>query len=508
MKIGIQSRIAISVFLLACLVVCHSTTAQQVQFRVHQFNGLPDEPSAFIIHGINDNGIAFGYWNSTGDPAGRRGFFYVLSEDRTTGQYFDLATYLDLPSQWEVSPGVFINLERTICRRINNAGLGTAQVRFTNGQNKVIWFDMNASPPTWELMPEADVVGGSNYYNASDINELGDILIRFENEIGANELYVYNPLNSQVPAEYVTYDDGSPIEGDGRLTNSRKVVGDLDGQPEPPLFVWQSGQPVQLLGSDYENFVTDINSQGQFTGGGSIGSAWYYDPPTQQFQYLHGATDYGSSINDSGDIVGDTQDRSDIFYYRDGDCFLLKSLIVGEGSQFIQDAVELRCFSSNWGLLTNRDQTGYGMVVCAAEQVTTTGRGRNKTVVSERRYFILIPEILTPPGNSETYSSTDTPLAIPDNDQGGVASNISAGDHTIANLTVNVNISHPRPSDLNVYLIDPAGGPAIELFNFTGDNNVPNFNGTSSDGTWTLEVYDTRNRKTGTLNSWSIKVDY
>ena len=48
----------------------------------------------------------------------------------------------------------------------------------------------------------------------------------------------------------------------------------------------------------------------------------------------------------------------------------------------------------------------------------------------------------------------------------------------------------------------------VQLFNLSGDNNVPDFIGTSTLGLWTLEVYDTRKKKTGTLNSWSIKVDY
>jgi subtilisin-like proprotein convertase family protein len=56
-------------------------------------------------------------------------------------------------------------------------------------------------------------------------------------------------------------------------------------------------------------------------------------------------------------------------------------------------------------------------------------------------------------------------------------------------------------------LMDPDGGPPVQLFNFSGDNNVAGFNGTNSVGIWTLEVYDTRKKKTGTLNNWSITVD-
>jgi hypothetical protein len=117
----------------------------------------------------------------------------------------------------------------------------------------------------------------------------------------------------------------------------------------------------------------------------------------------------------------------------------------------------------------------------------------------------------TPPGGgSETSSSNNanSNLTIPDNDPQGITSFITASDHLITNLTVNVDISHPRSSDLEVYLVGPGGGAPIQLFNFSGDNVVADFNGTSSLGLWTLEVYDTVKRKSGTLNSWSITVDY
>ena len=50
----------------------------------------------------------------------------------------------------------------------------------------------------------------------------------------------------------------------------------------------------------------------------------------------------------------------------------------------------------------------------------------------------------------------------------------------------------------------------VPLDNFNGDNPIPDtFDGIWTGGTtWTLEVRDTRNKKTGTLNGWSITIDY
>jgi hypothetical protein len=108
-----------------------------------------------------------------------------------------------------------------------------------------------------------------------------------------------------------------------------------------------------------------------------------------------------------------------------------------------------------------------------------------------------------------TYHSEDTPLAIPDNNPLGVSSDIDVNDNfQIAGLIVTLDISHERPSDLAVYLYGPdANDPPVQLFNFSGDNHVPAFNGTITLGLWTLKVYDTRRGRTGALNSWSLTVD-
>jgi hypothetical protein len=116
-------------------------------------------------------------------------------------------------------------------------------------------------------------------------------------------------------------------------------------------------------------------------------------------------------------------------------------------------------------------------------------------------------------GGSETYSVLDDPnwqaIAIPDNNPNGISSTISVSDnHQITGLTVTLDINHQRPSDLEVVLTGP-NGVQVSLTNFTGDNPLPDdYDGISSAGDWTLQVVDTRNRKSGTLNSWSITVDY
>ena len=110
-----------------------------------------------------------------------------------------------------------------------------------------------------------------------------------------------------------------------------------------------------------------------------------------------------------------------------------------------------------------------------------------------------------PGGGSVTESSGNINLDIPDNSPGGVSHTITnVGDYDPLAITVNLDISHERMGDLLMW-VTPPGGPAIPVSN--GDNDLTGLV-TATQGNWTLEVIDTRNKKTGTLNGWSITIDY
>ena len=100
-------------------------------------------------------------------------------------------------------------------------------------------------------------------------------------------------------------------------------------------------------------------------------------------------------------------------------------------------------------------------------------------------------------------------------DQTTTESTITVVDsHIISSLTVTLDIFHERPSDLKVTLVGPdPEGERVRLFNYSGDNIVTEFNddpffGESVLGNWTLIIEDTKKKKTGTLNGWSLTVDF
>lgn len=113
-------------------------------------------------------------------------------------------------------------------------------------------------------------------------------------------------------------------------------------------------------------------------------------------------------------------------------------------------------------------------------------------------------------GGSTTYSSGNIIQGIPDNNSGGTSHTIGVTVDeavTIVSLTVTLDISHQRPSDLTVALTGP-DGTVVPLSNFSGDNVVTEFNGDSTVGPWTINAVDSRRKRTGTINSWSITAGY
>ena len=143
----------------------------------------------------------------------------------------------------------------------------------------------------------------------------------------------------------------------------------------------------------------------------------------------------------------------------------------------------------------------------------------------------------TPFPGCAVYNSTDVPKTIAD--LVTVTSNLSvAGTGTLTDVNVrNLRIAHTYDSDLNVYLVSPAG-TQVELFTAVGgggndfmntwlDDAAPQaiangaapftglykpegllsaFNGQNRNGTWQLRITDTAADDTGQLTAWSLEL--
>jgi Zn-dependent metalloprotease/subtilisin-like proprotein convertase family protein len=121
-----------------------------------------------------------------------------------------------------------------------------------------------------------------------------------------------------------------------------------------------------------------------------------------------------------------------------------------------------------------------------------------------------------PPGCiNSTFSSTDVPKAIPDNNATGITSVLPVtGNGTVASLSLSLNITHTFRGDLVVTLVAPdgtsfivsnrAGGSADNIV--ISNMAITTFNGHTGAGTWQLKVQDRAAADVGTLNSWSLAI--
>lgn len=139
-----------------------------------------------------------------------------------------------------------------------------------------------------------------------------------------------------------------------------------------------------------------------------------------------------------------------------------------------------------------------------------------------------------------SYASTDTPLAIPDNNAAGATSTIAVSDtNTVLDVNVVVNITHSYDGDIALYLVGP-NGTQVTLSNrhgssgdnytntvfddaattaiadgtapFTGtfkpDAPLSVLNGIPATGNWQLKVVDSAGSDTGTILGWTLQLTY
>ena len=115
-------------------------------------------------------------------------------------------------------------------------------------------------------------------------------------------------------------------------------------------------------------------------------------------------------------------------------------------------------------------------------------------------------------------NSVNCPEAIPDNFAPGIDNSLTVNTRGAATAVyVSVDIVHPRSGDLSIKLLHPNGHQAIIQTQNNNNNNpqipivnfsVPAFKGWQMIGGWVLNVADHFPQNVGTLESWSVTIDY
>ncbi len=124
---------------------------------------------------------------------------------------------------------------------------------------------------------------------------------------------------------------------------------------------------------------------------------------------------------------------------------------------------------------------------------------------------------------SGSYASSSgkgsSAAVIPDKSVSGMTASLSISSSScqtqVEAVQVDLQVTHPRTSDLGIFLVSPSGTTSLLLqpFNRFADTNDLNmvltsqaFYGENTSGNWTIKVIDYRTGNVGTLDSWTLKV--
>ena len=141
------------------------------------------------------------------------------------------------------------------------------------------------------------------------------------------------------------------------------------------------------------------------------------------------------------------------------------------------------------------------------------GRINAQAAIDAAEGWTNLPAELTPLEVSESSLA----LSIPDNNLNGLTRELvmSPGSaFSVEHVELTVDISHTSRGNLQISLISPDGTESI--FTKTHSDTVNNYSnwtftsvahwGENPAGTWTVKIVDGVSTKTGTLNSWGIKL--
>jgi vibriolysin len=162
-------------------------------------------------------------------------------------------------------------------------------------------------------------------------------------------------------------------------------------------------------------------------------------------------------------------------------------------------------YSATWDSTTVADGAGYTISAVATDNVGANSAPASVTVSVANDVDCI----------GGTFTATDVPIAIPDNNATGITSNLNvAGTGNVGTLALSLNITHTWRGDLVVTLIAPSGTQYVVSNRAGGsaDNLILNgsvitaFNGQAAAGQWKLKVQDRAGQDVGTLNSWSLEI--
>ena len=500
---------------------------------------------------INESGVvAFGYASAIYDHATRTRL--DPSDPAYNATWIDLEDNGDETGQWLVYH----------CNGINESNqiIGTAShVSGAEANRNFLLNDPLGPAPLFELIPRSTLDANQAFVCINDLGQVAEGKEINNSGVVVAEDWVKLSDGTVLPFEghfFTGINEAGMVTGYRVGINSGPRSGRRDGGPV--LFNYQGDSELIVSGSE-SNFHGDVNNHGDVAFDDFIYIAGSSGPVDlrqliieaqiqQDYEDFINAAIQTTGINDARQIIGQAQ-RGGVWHG-----FILTPIVSGPGitaspisgltttesggwdifevvldlrpsadvtigvsssnaSEGTVDQQSLTFTPANWSTpqtvtVTGVDDAiddgdvGYTIVTAAATSDDPSYNGLDADDVSVTN----LDDDSPPGGGSLEYGSGTIDLRIWDNDPDGISSLITdVANHEPLVLTLTLNISHPRPSDLKAFVTGP-DGTRLELFNVLGDNDLTGLI-TATEGDWLLEVRDTRNRKEGTLQSWLITIN-
>ena len=208
--------------------------------------------------------------------------------------------------------------------------------------NLGVWVGWQSRPGEWQTHFYEDATGrhllGNGLFEASDINDAGQIVGIRRGDNGLREAAVY----SIADGSFTTFPGDDGRINPHRINSAGAVTGNIGDYTAARCFVYESGTMTDMgtMGGDFCS-ASDINDKGHV-----VGTSRNAQNKPRAFLWKNGAMvdllphrekSSATAINDKGQIVGRWKEPSDYFWteflYEKGKATALKDLLSPEDAQ-------------------------------------------------------------------------------------------------------------------------------------------------------------------------------
>ncbi len=372
--------------ILAMISILFAGDAQaQVTYRLDTVT-MPALATGAEVNGMNNRGVVIGKFYRSPSLHGV-GYIYdvpgVLGLPHALYLLPDLLDFAGWPdaSVWEGSSVVGINDQGQIVGYLS---------RTVNGvyQNRGFAMDLSTTPWSWKYLPVP--LNATDVYGAR-INEFGEILGYCVVD-GLQFAYLHNIVDAAGQFEMLAIPFGEVITLTGNALDLNNV-GQVLGHTSAGVFRLTPGVKLEFLPEEVRR-IEAINDFGVVCGNGARPSGRRSTTLTgfryaTQIEYITNSYS-AKDINNAGDVAVQMSALGRPYLDHTGTGLLSIDPMMSSQS----DLNFWTAASVIANRLNERDATRYPQIAGQATGTTTTGSGKTKVTTSDRRIFILTPELV------------------------------------------------------------------------------------------------------------------